>query len=110
MPEAADEIISVIENNISGISSVTDMLKKGQAPEDMVREVLAGLDVAITDTHSASFRCDCSRERVLRSILSIGKKDLQEIVDDGEPIEVNCSFCGTSYTFSPDEIAERMEA
>ncbi len=109
MPDCPDEVISTIENNVSSVTSVTDLLKEGMTPEDIVGRVLSGLDITLNDSHPASFRCDCSREHVLKSILSIGKKDLDEMIADGEPIEVKCSFCQTAYTFETAELAEKME-
>ena len=67
---------------------------------------MAGFDIEITDTLPVSFYCDCSKSRVEKVLISVGKKDLQEMIQDGKPIEVNCHFCNTNYTFEVDELKE----
>ena len=109
MPDCPEDVIGVIEKNVAGITSVTDLLKEGLSPEDLIGRALSGLDITFNGTHAASFACDCSRERVLKSVLSIGKKDLSEIIADKKPIEVRCSFCGSVYTFETAELAGKME-
>lgn len=106
MPQAEDEVIEKLEQNISGLSSVTDMLERGFAPEQMLEELLAGMDMEIVDRIPAHYTCNCSKERIARALASIPKKDLQSIVDDQEPIEVKCQFCNTAYQFEVDELKE----
>lgn len=109
MPFAEDAAIDQLEKNIGEISSVTAMLDEGMTPEDLLNQILKGLDVVITDTLPAEFYCNCSKERVEKAVISTGKKEIQAMIDDGEPIEVNCHFCNTSYTFSVDELKELLE-
>lgn len=106
MPQAEDEVIEKLEQNISGLSSVTDMLERGFAPEQMLEELLAGMDMEIVERIPAHYTCNCSKERIARALASIPKKDLQSIVDDQEPIEVKCQFCNTAYQFEVDELKE----
>ena len=75
---------------------------------DIAAFVMFG-DVEITEKIPAAFFCNCSKERVQKAIVSIGKKDLQEMINDGEPIEVKCDFCNTTYTFSVEELKEIMK-
>lgn len=110
MPDCPEDVIEVIEKNVSSVNSVTDLLKEGMTPEDLIETVLSGLDITMNESHSAEFRCDCSRERVMKSILSIGEKDLNELISDGEPVEVKCSFCGTNYVFETGELEEAVKA
>lgn len=104
MPFVDDEVVDRLEENIKKISSVTSMLDKGMTPEEILGEVLAGFDIDIKDTMPAQFYCNCTKERVEKAIISIGKKDIQEMIEDGKPIEVNCHFCGKSYEFSVEEL------
>lgn len=104
MPFVDDEVVDRLEANIKKISSVTSMIDKGMTPEEILGEVLDGFDIDIKDTMPAQFYCNCTKERVEKAIISIGKKDIQEMIEDGKPIEVNCHFCGKSYEFSVEEL------
>ena len=109
MPFVEEEVLSKLEENIKKISSVTAMLDRGYTPENILEEVLEGLDVEFTDTVPTQFYCNCTKERVEKAIISIGKKDIQEMIDDGKEIEVNCHFCNTNYTFSVEELKEMLK-
>lgn len=104
MPFVEDDVLDRLEANIQKIQSVTAMLDNGHTPEEMLNQVLEGLNVEITDTIPAEFYCNCSKERIEKAIISIGKKDIQSMIDDGEPIEVKCHFCNTAYQFGVDEL------
>ena len=104
MPFIDEEVLSKLEENIQKIQSVTAMLDNGHTPEEMLEQVLEGLDVEITDTLPAKFECNCSKERIEKAIISVGKKEIQEMIDDGKDIEVKCHFCNTAYTFSVEEL------
>lgn len=108
MPFAEEETIAKLEHNLSLINSVTALLDQGLTPEELLGRVLNGFDVEITDRMPCSFSCSCSKERVEKALISIGKKELCEMIEDGEPIEVNCHFCGKNYVFSVDEL-RRLE-
>lgn len=109
MPFAEDEVIEKLEENLKGISSVTAMLEAGDRPEDILERLLKGMEPEILDTIPTSYHCDCHKERVARAIISIGRKDIQEMIDDGKEIEVNCQFCGKKYCFSVDELREMLK-
>ena len=86
------------------IQSVTSMLDNGHTPEDMLAKVLDGLDLEITDTMPAKFTCNCSKERIEKAIISVGKKEIQAMIDDGKDIEVKCHFCNTAYNYTVEEL------
>lgn len=109
MPFVTDEVLTKLEENIKKISSVTSMLDEGCTPEQMLEHVLEGLDVVVTDTLPTAFSCNCSHERIEKAIISIGKKDIQEMIDEGKEVEVKCHFCNTAYTFSVEELKEILK-
>lgn len=106
MPFAEDEVIDQLEENIKNINSVTAMLDGGYTPEQILEDLLGNLDLAVTDTMPVKFYCNCTKDRVEKALISIGKKDIQEMIDDGKEIEVKCHFCNKNYTFSVDELKE----
>ena len=104
MPFTEDEVISKLEENIKKFPSVTTVLDQGKTAEEMLGILLDGMDMEITDTMPAQFYCNCDKKRVEKAIISIGKKDIEEMIADNKDIEVNCHFCNTSYTFSVEEL------
>lgn len=109
MPFAEEKVINILEEKISKITSVTNMLEKGMTPEDILEEVLGEFGVEILDKVPTQFYCNCSKERVEKVLISLGRKELKEMADDGEDIELNCHFCNSSYKFSVDEINEILK-
>lgn len=109
MPFIEEEVLTKLEENVQKIQSVTAMLDDGHTPEEMLAQVLDGLDVEITDTLPAAFSCNCSKERIEKAIVSIGKKDIQSMIDDGETIEVKCHFCNSAYYFTVEELKEILK-
>lgn len=109
MPFIDDKVVTKLEENIAKIDSVTSMLDKGYTPEKILETALEGLDVEYTDTMPTQFHCNCSKERVEKALISIGKKDIREMIDAGKPIEMHCHFCNTSYTFTVEELKEILK-
>lgn len=109
MPFAEEAVIDQLENNIANLKSVTTMLDEGNTPEDMLRIVLEGMDVEILDTIDTEFYCNCSKERIEKAIISIGEKDIKEMIDDGKDIEVKCHFCNTAYNFTVDDLKKLLK-
>jgi molecular chaperone Hsp33 len=104
MPFTDDDITTRLEKKITEISSVTDMLEHGSTPEQILEEILGEFGLVINDTVETGFHCDCSKERVSRAIATLSKKDLDDIIGEGESIEVKCQFCNKAYKFEVDEL------
>ena len=106
MPFAEEEVISKLEQNVQKISSVTSLLEEGHTPESLLEKVLEGFDVQNMEKMDTRFHCNCTRERVEKALISIGRKELNEMIQEGKPIEMNCHFCNTNYTFTVEELKE----
>lgn len=109
MPFAEDDIVDRLERKINEITSITSMLDQGMTPEMILEHVLGDFGIQFNEKTETHYSCNCSKERVEKAIISIGKKDIQEMIDDGKPIEVNCHFCNKNYTFSVDELKEMIQ-
>ena len=109
MPFASEEAIVRLEENLGKVSSVTNMLEAGNSPEQMLEILLEGLEVEFTEKMPVQFVCNCTKERVEQALISVGKKELKAMIDDGESIEVNCHFCNTNYKFSVEELQSMYE-
>ena len=109
MPFIEDKVLEKLEQNVQKIQSVTSMLDNGHTPEEMLGQVLEGLDLEITDTLPAEFYCNCSKERIEKAIISVGRREIQSMIDDGREIEVKCHFCNTSYKYTVDELKELLK-
>ena len=104
LPGAGDEVITDLETRLSGIPSMTQMLEEGRTPEDILTDILGDSALQILDTIPARFACNCDRQRVEKVVISLGRKELKKMIDDGEPVELKCHFCNKAYEFSQDEL------
>ena len=109
MPGASEAIISRLEEKLKEISSITTLLDVGNTPEMILEYILGEFGLEIGGRLPAAFCCNCSKERIERALISVGRKDIQEMIDDGKPIEVNCHFCNKNYSFSVEELKEMLE-
>lgn len=108
MPFATDEVIDKLEANLSKVTSVTNLLGEGKSLEDILGILLEGLDPEVVDEVEPSFYCSCSKERVSRALASLGKDELNSMIEDAQPINVHCDFCNSDYEFTPDELKELL--
>ena len=109
MPGASEEVIGTLEERIGGISSVTSLLDEGMGPAQILENLLSGMDPEITDRMDARFFCGCTRQRVEKALVSIGKQELKDMIQEGRPIEMNCHFCNKRYEFSVEELRLLLE-
>ena len=104
LPGAPDDIIDKLEAGIQRAGAVTPMLEAGMTPEDILGQVCGDLGVLFFEPQEVRYKCYCSRHRVESALISLGEKELNEIADEGKPFDVECQFCDTVYTFTPEEI------
>ncbi|MDY6060639.1 MAG: Hsp33 family molecular chaperone HslO [Oscillospiraceae bacterium] len=105
LPTADEETISAVERCIEGIPAVTSMLTDGMTPEQICKKVLPEFELEVLDSSNPEYKCNCSRERVMKALISVGEKELRDMQND-ETTQVNCQFCGKSYDFTSKEIKE----
>ncbi|MBQ9156694.1 MAG: Hsp33 family molecular chaperone HslO [Eubacterium sp.] len=110
MPFAGDDIITDLEERLKNYSSVTSHLDQGETPEDMIKALFEGYDYTIEDKIPTQFYCNCSKDRVKRAVISVGREELNQMIEEGETIEVNCHFCNSHYYFTVDELKEMLKA
>lgn len=110
MPDAGDEIIAELEERLKQVTSVTSVLDEGKTPEQLLEILLGDLNLEILDRIPAEFSCNCSKERVAKAVISIGKKEIAEMIAEDKPIEVNCHFCNSHYHFGVNELKEFLAA
>lgn len=106
LPGAPDDVIDRLEAGVKRAGAVTPMLEQGMTPEDILGQVCGELGVVFMETTEVSYKCYCSRDRVEAALISLGKKELAEIADEGKDFPVECQFCDTVYRFTPDDIRE----
>ncbi|WP_313567677.1 Hsp33 family molecular chaperone HslO [Acetoanaerobium noterae] len=106
MPEAEEKDIDILEKNLSQITSVSHLIDEGKTPEDLINLVLKDLEPMIYEKIPVQYKCDCSRERIEKALISIGKKDLDEIIKEDKLAEISCHFCNTVYHFNEAELID----
>lgn len=109
MPFAEDTVITKLEERLKEFESITKHLDAGKTPEDIVATLFEGMDYTIHTKKDTQFYCNCSKEHVAKAVISLGRKEIQAMIDDNEPIEVNCHFCNSHYNYSVDELKEMLE-
>lgn len=110
MPFAEESLISDLETRLNDFSSITSLMDQKMSPLDMMNKLFEGYDVVVNDEITPHYQCDCSKERVYRAVMSIGKNDIEEMIADNKPIEVNCHFCNKNYIFDVDDLKQMLIA
>lgn len=109
MPFAEEKVITKLEENLSKIHSVTSLLDEGLAPEQILEMIFTDMDFEITDKVPTQFSCDCSKNRVEKVILSMGKKEIENMIEEEKEVEVNCQFCNSHYVFEIEELKQLLK-
>ncbi len=109
MPGCPDEVIDKLEEKINGLSPVTTMLSEGMSPNDILKHILGDMELEFTESLDLSFKCNCNKDRIEKALISVGEKELKEMIDDGKPIEVKCHFCNKAYEFKVNELEDMLK-
>lgn len=109
MPFAQEETIQKLEENLKSVTAVTKLLEDGDTPEMILERLLGNLGLEITDTIETRFYCNCSKERVEAAVASIGKKEIQDMIEEGKDIEVKCHFCNEAYQYTVEDLKRIMK-
>ena len=109
LPGAPDEVIDAVEAGIKRAGAVTAMLEKGMTPEDILGQVLGDLGVVFMETTEVTYKCYCDRQRVVSALISLGKEELTQIMEEGKAFPVECQFCDELYTFTPEDIRQLLQ-
>lgn len=109
MPGASEEVIAALENKLNEITSITALLDEGMTPEQVLEHILGDFGMEILDKIPTQFACNCTKDRIEKALISVGKTELQAMIDDGKTIEVNCHFCNKHYPVTVDELKNLLE-
>lgn len=109
MPNAEESTIAFLEEKVKDLKPITTLFEEGHTPESILEMILGELGLSINEKVETKFDCNCTKDRVEKALISIGKKDIQEMIDDNEAIEMNCHFCNTKYTFTVDELKKLVQ-
>ena len=109
MPFAEEEVIAQLEKKLAEVTSVTELLDQGYTPEMLLETLLGNMGLEINEKIETGFSCNCDKVRVGKVLISLGEKELQSMIDEGQDIELNCHFCNTNYKFTVEELKELLE-
>ncbi len=109
MPEAEEEVIEKLEKKLMELKPITTLLDEGLTIEEVAKLVLGDLDLKINETIPVQFKCDCTKERVEKALISIGEVELTKIIEEDEKAELNCHFCNKDYLFSKEDLKQLRE-
>ncbi len=109
LPDAPEETIDALEKGIQRAGAVTAMLEQGMTPEEILGAVAGDLGVVFMQTQEISYKCYCSRQRVVQALISLGKQELTEIMEEGKDFPVECQFCDEQYVFTPQDVADILK-
>ena len=109
MPGVDDATIGMLEKRIGEITSITSMLDEGMTPEQILEYVLEGFGLEILEKMPVAFHCGCSRQKIRGAIVSLGRKDLESLIENREPVEAHCDYCNTNYLFQVEEIEDILQ-
>jgi molecular chaperone Hsp33 len=108
LPGISDEDIDKIEKTLSKIQPVSTMIDNGLSPEDIMSKVLGDFDMEVLEKMEINYECDCSRDKIEKVIISLGKKEIQAIIEEDEQAEILCHFCNTKYKFSKEDLTKLL--
>ena len=104
MPDTSEEVISALEAKVSRVKPVTAMLNEGMEPYDILSYLLGDMGLVMNDKTECGYHCSCSYERVEKALISVGRKELASLIEEGKPVELCCQFCNKKYEFGTDKL------
>ena len=104
MPFAEEKVISALEKKLSAMTSVTTYLEAGKSPEELLSEIFGDMELEFTDKLDTSFYCNCSKERVEKALISVGEKEIKDMIAEGREVQMHCHFCNEDYAFSIEDL------
>lgn len=107
MPGCSDDDIKKLEDKLSKIRPISEMIDQNMTPEEIIKEITDG-DYQLLETKPLSYECNCSKEKFARGIISLGKNEIEDIIKTNESIEVNCNFCQKKYTFDKKDLEDML--
>ncbi len=110
LPNASDEVITKIEHDIQNLSPISSLIAAGKSAEEIMNIALGSFDINIISEKNLVYECDCSRDRIEKALISLGKTSLKEIIDEDGQAQINCHFCNTDYDFNKDELMQIYDA
>lgn len=108
MPFCDEKVIEKLEQRLAEVNSVTAFLDEGLTPEQILEKLLGDMGLVINDTVPTQFYCNCSRERVSKALIAVGRKELNEMIQEAKPVELKCHFCNSAYEFSTEDLKELL--
>ena len=108
LPGAPEETVDALENGIKRAGAVTAMLEQGMTPEDILGQVCGELGVVFMETTEVGYKCYCSRDRVTAALISLGREELEQIMEEGKEFPIECQFCDEKYLFTPEDVAQLL--
>ncbi|NLY09797.1 MAG: Hsp33 family molecular chaperone HslO [Tissierellia bacterium] len=109
MPDATEEDIVAVEKAVHKLEPVSSMISRGVTPEEIAEIMLAPLELTVLETTDIAYHCDCSLEKMERALISLGKRDLEEIIKEDGKAELVCQFCNSKHMFDEDKLRELMD-
>ncbi|AGB41832.1 disulfide bond chaperone [Halobacteroides halobius DSM 5150] len=108
MPDASEETIKQLEDNLATVTSVSSLIEEGMSPEGLLEKLLTGFDFRVLANKDVEYKCKCSQERMQDLIMSLGEEELREALDKEGQVEIKCHFCGETYSFGKEGIEELL--
>jgi len=108
LPDISDEDISKIEESLSKIPSISTLINQGLSPEDIMEELLGDFDMEVLEKIDIEYKCDCSRDKIEKVIISLGRKEIEDIIEEDGQAEVVCHFCNEKYQFNKEDLTQLL--
>jgi len=109
LPGTDEELLAHLEKSINNLPPISSLVARGLTPEEIVAEAVGGIEVDYLDSVPLRFKCNCTRERVEGVLVSLGREEIEKIIQEQGQAEVHCHFCGETYVFTSQELAAILQ-